>query len=251
MAELASGVSPNWVMEVFVRGLGAFLGVILITRIIGKSQMGQLTVTDFVNAVVVGSLAAAMVVDLKTPVVYYVFSLVLIGGLTIGLQYLALQNRVVRKVFEDEPTIVIHNGKVLEDKMARIRYHMDDLMMLLREKDVFNIADVEFAIAEPNGGLSVLLKSQKQPVTPEDLQIPTAYEGLSTELIMDGVVIQQNLVQTGLTEDWLFGELEKRGIQNLNHVMLAALDSQGDLFVDLRRDVIEDYTDADDRLSGM
>lgn len=247
MAELAAGVNENWVLEIFLRGTSAFLAVILITRVVGKSQMGQLTVTDFVNGIVVGSLAAAMIVDLRTPALYYVFSLILIAALTIGVECLTLRNRIIRKIFEDEPTIVIHNGKVLEDKMARMRYHMDDLMMLLREKNVFNIADVEFAVAEPNGELSVLLKSQKRPVTPEDLQIPTKYEGMSTELVMDGVVIKQNLVQNGLTEEWLFGELEKRGITKIENVTLATLDTQGNLYVDLRRDVIEDYTDADDR----
>lgn len=247
MAELAAGVNENWVLEVFLRGTGAFLAVILITRVVGKSQMGQLTVTDFVNGIVVGSLAAAMVVDLRTPVAYYIFSLVLIAALTIAVECLTLKNRIIRKIFEDEPTIVIHNGKVLEDKMARMRYHMDDLMMLLREKNVFNIADVEFAVAEPNGELSVLLKSQKRPVTPKDLQMPTEYEGMPAELIMDGVVIEQNLVQNGLTRDWLFGELEKRGIDKVQNVMLASLDTQGNLYIDLRRDVIEDYTDADDR----
>lgn len=247
MAELAAGVNENWVLEIFLRGTSAFLAVILITRVVGKSQMGQLTVTDFVNGIVVGSLAAAMIVDLRTPALYYVFSLILIAALTIGVECLTLRNRIIRKIFEDEPTIVIHNGKVLEDKMARMRYHMDDLMMLLREKNVFNIADVEFAVAEPNGELSVLLKSQKRPVTPEDLQIPTRYEGMSTELVMDGVVIKQNLVQNGLTEEWLFGELEKRGITKIENVTLATLDTQGNLYVDLRRDVIEDYTDADDR----
>ncbi len=247
MAELAAGVNENWVLEIFLRGTSAFLAVILITRVVGKSQMGQLTVTDFVNGIVVGSLAAAMIVDLRTPALYYVFSLILIAALTIGVECLTLRNRIIRKIFEDEPTIVIHNGKVLEDKMARMRYHMDDLMMLLREKNVFNIADVEFAVAEPNGELSVLLKSQKRPVTPEDLQIPTKYEGMSTELVMDGVVIKQNLVQNGLTEEWLFGELEKRGITKIENVTLATLDTQGNLYIDLRRDVIEDYTDADDR----
>lgn len=246
MAELAAGVSANWAMEIFLRGVGAFLAVIIITRILGKSQMGQLTVTDWVNGIVVGSLAAAMVVDLKTPAVYFIFSLLLIGGLTIGVTSLTLKNRIVRKIFEDEPTIVIHNGKILEENMARMRYHIDDLLMLLRDKNVFNIADVEFAVAEPNGVLSVLLKSQKRPVTPEDLQIPTDYEGMSAELIMDGVVIEHNLVQSGVTRDWLFGELQKRGVEKLENVMLASLDAQGNLYVDTRRDVIEDYIDAED-----
>ncbi|MBE3588147.1 MAG: DUF421 domain-containing protein [Thermoanaerobacteraceae bacterium] len=240
----------NSYLEILIRGVGAFVGVMVITRLVGKSQVGQLTVSDFVNAIVLGSIAAAMVTDIKESGWYYVFGLLLFGLLTITAEYAALKYRPLRKLIESEPTVVIHNGKILEDNMKKLLYNMDNLMMQLREKNVFNIADVEFAVAEPNGELSVLLKSHKQPLTPADMQVPTRYQGIPSELIVDGVVIQQNLKQNNLTEDWLYRELEKQGIKSVKDVMYASLDSDGHLYVDQKHDTMEHMTDMTDKLPG-
>ncbi len=240
----------NPFLEILLRGLGAFLMVLIITRIVGKTQVGQLTVSDFINAIVIGSIAAAMVTDLRESVRYYAFGLALFGLLTVGAEYLAMKSRPARKLIEGEPTILIHNGKILEDNMKKLLYHLDDLMMQLREKNVFNIADVEYAIAEPNGALSVLLKTQKRPLTPQDLQLPTKYEGVPSELVVDGVVIQQNLKQNNLTEEWLYRELEKQGIKSVKEVAYASLDTNGNLYVDKRQDALGHVTDITDQLPG-
>ncbi|AEG16849.1 protein of unknown function DUF421 [Desulfofundulus kuznetsovii DSM 6115] len=240
----------NPYLQILIRGIGAFLGVLVITRVVGKTQVGQLTVADFVNAIVIGSIAAAMVTDLKENGWYYAFGLLLFGLLTVISEYASLKYRPLRKLIEGEPTVVIHNGKILENNMKKLIYNVDDLMMQLREKNVFNIADVEFAVAEPNGGLSVLLKSHKQPLTPSDMQIPTKYQGIPSELIVDGVVIQQNLKQNNLTEDWLYRELEKQGIKSVKDVMYASLDAEGKLYVDRKEDTMQHVTDITDKLPG-
>lgn len=240
----------NPFLEILIRGVGAFIIVLVITRVVGKTQIGQLTISDFVNAIILGSIAANMVVDLKENGWYYVFGLVLFGLFTTGVEYLSMKYRPARKLIEGEPTIVIHNGKILEDNMKKLIYHVDDLMMQLREKNVFNIADVEYAILEPNGELSVLLKSQKRPLTPQDLQLPTNYEGIPSELIIDGVVIQQNLQQNNLTEEWLYRELEKKGVKTVKDVMYASLDAGGNLYVDKRQDTMQHITDITDKLPG-
>jgi uncharacterized membrane protein YcaP (DUF421 family) len=240
----------NPYLQILIRGIGAFLGVLVITRVVGKTQVGQLTVADFVNAIVIGSIAAAMVTDLKENGWYYAFGLLLFGLLTVISEYASLKYRPLRKLIEGEPTVVIHNGKILENNMKKLIYNVDDLMMQLREKNVFNIADVEFAVAEPNGGLSVLLKSHKQPLTPSDMRIPTRYQGIPSELIVDGVVIQQNLKQNNLTEDWLYRELEKQGIKSVKDVMYASLDAEGKLYVDRKEDTMQHVTDITDKLPG-
>jgi uncharacterized membrane protein YcaP (DUF421 family) len=240
----------NPFLEIVLRAVGAFLAVLLITRLIGKSQIGQLTVTDFVNGIVIGSLAAALAIDLRTPAIYYFAGLAVFSGLTLVLEWATMKSRPLRKVLEDEPTVVIHNGKILETKMHNMRYHVDDLLMQLRAKAVFNIADVEFAVLEPNGELSVLLKSQKRPVTPEDLRLPTKYEGMPSELIVDGTVIEQNLIQNNLDEEWLYRELEKQGVRSVEEVLFAGLDSSGNLYVDRRKDDIDHLSDTTDKVPG-
>lgn len=240
----------NPYLEILLRSLGGFALVMVITRMVGKSQVGKLTVTDFVNAIVIGSIAAALVVELRENAIYYALGLILFGLLTWTTEFLTMKYRPARKFLEGEPTVVIHNGKILEKNMSKNTYHVDDLIMQLREKDVFNIADVEFAVYEPNGGLSILLKSQKLPLTPSDLNIPTHYQGVPSELVVDGVIIQQNLKQNNLTETWLLHQLAARGIADVSKITLASLDSQGNLYVDTVEDTTDYTTDITDKLPG-
>lgn len=109
-------------------------------------------------------------------------------------------------------------------------------MMQLREKGVFNLDEVEFALLEPHGKLSVLKKSQYLPLTPKDIGINTGYKGLSSELIKDGIIITQNLEQNRLSLEWLYNELASRGIKKVEDVFLANLSTNGTLYVDLRSD---------------
>jgi len=235
-------------LEILIRSVGAFAGVIFITRMVGKSQVGGLNIADWVNGIVIGSIAASLATDLKTPAGYYVFALVVFMTLTILTEWLGMKYRPAHKIFSDEPTVLVHNGVILEGNMHKMRYTVDDLTSQLRQKDVFNIADVEYAIAEPNGGLSVLLKSQAAPVTPQDLNIPTKYKGVPSELVVDGVIIQQNLKQNNLSEDWLYEELQKQGIQSLEEVFYASLDSDGNLYVDKKQDKMTYVQDITDKL---
>lgn len=240
----------NPFLEIFLRAMAAFIGIVFIARIIGESQIGQLTISDWVNGIVIGSIAAGLAADIRTSPWYYVLGLTVFTGMTILVQYVGLKYRPARKMFEDEPTVVVHNGKILEKNMACMRYHMDNLLMQLREKGYFNIGDVEFAILEPNGELSVLPKSQKRPVTLADLNIPTQYEGVMSELVVDGVIIEQNLRQNDLTEEWLLRELEKKGIRSLNEVAYAGLDASGNLYVDKKQDTLEYVQDITDKIPG-
>ena len=117
---------------------------------------------------------------------------------------------------------------------------------LIPQKDVFDISDVEFAILEPNGKLSVNLKSSVKPVTREDLKIPSGYEGVSIELIMDGEFIHQNLRQIGLDENWLLGRLKENGVTALDQVALAVIASDGSLYLDLKKDDLGTVIDISD-----
>ncbi|MFZ5643728.1 MAG: YetF domain-containing protein [Bacillota bacterium] len=236
----------NPFIEVFIRSVGAFFVVLIITRIIGKTQIAQLNVTDFVNAIVLGSIAGVMATNTAENAWYYAFGLLVFGSLTFGTEYLSLKYRPARKLLEGEPTVVIHNGKVLENNMRKMTYNMDDLTMQLRGKNIFNISDVEFAVLETNGDLSVLPKSPKQPVTLEDMNLPGKYQTIASELIVDGEVIRQNLIQNNLSEEWLYQQLENQNIKDIGSVLFASLDSQGNLYVDLKKDNLQSPRDITD-----
>ncbi|AVX21515.1 Uncharacterized membrane protein YcaP, DUF421 family [Carboxydocella sporoproducens DSM 16521] len=224
------------IAEVLLRTLGSFLAILILTRLLNKEQVGQLTFYEYVTGITIGSMAGTIAIDTEVKFLPDLLGLVLWCFLTYMMGYLSLVSRPARKLLEGQPTIVVHNGKILEENMAKLRYNVDDLLMQLRNKNAFNLHDVEFAVLEPNGQLSVLLKSQKRPVTPEDLGLPTQYEGMSWDLISDGEILKENLQKINLTEQWLRDELGKRGIFDLREVLYAGIDSRGSLYIDKKKD---------------
>lgn len=240
----------NPYLEILLRAMGAFAAVVFITRMAGKSQAGGLTVIDWVNGIVIGSIAAALVTDLSVPASNYAYALLIFLLLIVVSQWIGLKYRPAHKIISGEPAVVVHNGKILESNMRKMRYTVDDLTSKLRQERAFNIEDVEYAVAEPNGRLSVLFKSQAAPLTPRDLKVPTRYRGIPSELVVDGVIIKQNLKQNNLDEKWLYEELGKNGIQSLQEVFYASLDADGHLYIDKKRDNLSYVQDITDRLPG-
>lgn len=238
------------IFEVLIRTFGAFFFILVLTRLLNKEQVGQLTFYEYVTGITIGSMAATVAIDTEVRFWPDVLGLTLWVVLTWLMGYAALVSRPARKLLEGEPTVLVHNGKILEKNMGKLRYNLDDLLIQLRNKQAFNIADVEFAILEPNGELSVLLKSQKRPATPEDLQLPTQYEGVPTELIEDGELIYQNLQQVHLNQDWLVRELRKQGVYDLDQVVYASLDAAGKLYFDLKKDQLGTTVDVTDKSQG-
>jgi uncharacterized membrane protein YcaP (DUF421 family) len=151
----------------------------------------------------------------------------------------------VRHMLQGGPTVLIQNGKLLEENMRSLRYNLDQLNSQLRASSVFDIDQVEFAVLEPGGELSVLLKSQHRPVTPADLNLATRYEGIAVELIMDGKVVQKNLKENALSEEWLRERLAEHGILEPAKVVYAVLNSRGQIFIDLYRDEIHRPVDIE------
>ena len=150
--------------------------------------------------------------------------------LTLLLQWAITKHRRFAKIVEGEPVVVIQSGKILNDNIRLLRYRVDDIMVQLRQKNIFDISDVEVALLEPNGTLSVQKKSQLEPVTPKDLNLPTEYKGLPVELIVDGEILDQNLRQVGLDRAWLVNALAQREINSPKEVFYASLNTQGELF---------------------
>lgn len=224
----------------------AFAGILVYARILGKQQMSQMTFYDYVTGITFGSIAAAITVEPNNKLWLLVWALTIFALLDYFSGVVTEKSRPLRKIVEGEPTILIHNGKIMEHNMAKTRYNMENLLMQLREKDVFDISDVEFAIAETDGILSVLKKSPKRPATPQDLGIATAYEGVPSELIVDGKVVYQNLKQNNLDEQWLINQLKSKGYNSPQEIMYASLDVQGNIYIDERKDQLKHITDISD-----
>lgn len=224
------------ILVVIIRSLISFFALLLLVRLMGKQQVAELTFFDYVVGITIGSIASTLSVAVNQNTVATLAGMVLWTLLPILLGYLTLHSVWIRKVVAGEGTIVIENGKILEKNLAKIRITIDDLISQLRTKGIFNITDVEFALFESNGKLSIQKKSQKRPVTPGDLNLSTSYEGLPTNLIEDGIILIDALRSLKLSQAWLQHQLKKVNIQDIKQVSLAQLDTEGNLYVDLQGD---------------
>jgi uncharacterized membrane protein YcaP (DUF421 family) len=233
-------------VSVLIRTVLAFVTLFVVARLLGKQQLSQLTFYEYITGITMGDIAASIAIDAGRSPLYYMLALVAFAALTLGTGVITEKSRPLRKLIEGEPVVLVHNGKILEHNMAKSGYNMENLMMQLRERDAFDIREVEFAIAETDGYLTVLKKSQNRPVTPADLGVDTKYEGVPSEIIVDGQVIHQNLKQNHLDEAWLIARLQSMGYNSPQEIPYASLDSEGNLYVDDKRDRLDPMTDISD-----
>jgi len=223
-------------LVVVVRSIIGFFTLLIIARVLGKQQISQLTFFDYVLGITIGSIAATLSVDLSSRAWPHWVGLMVWAVIVWALQWFTLKSRSAGKYIVGEPTVVIMNGQILEDAMRSIRYTLADLLEQLRDKGVFDLKQVGFAVVETDGKISVLLKPQFLPTTPQDLNLPIQNSGLSTELIYDGVIIHENLKQANVDRLWLEKELKNKGIVHVSEVFLATIDVSGNLFLDTYKD---------------
>lgn len=226
-------------MEQFIsvlwKSLLIFAMLMILTRIIGRKLLSQVSFFDYIIGITIGTISGAYITQ-TIEGTWVLLSPVILTIVTIAFGYINMKSNHARKITEGEPVVVMQNGKILDKNLVKLRYHIDDLEMQLREKGIFNFADVEFAVLEPHGQLSVLKKTQKQPLTPKDLNLQTQYQGLATEIIKNGKVFEENLKQNNLSFDWLYQELKKINIDKVTDIVYAALNTDGTLYIDMKKD---------------
>jgi len=212
-----------------------YVALLAVVRLTGKREMGPVSPFDFVVAILIAEVAVLPIADPERPVWHGLLPLATIVLAELVLSWLTLKNQRIRHVVTGRPSIVIRDGRLVEEELRAVRFCIDDLLESLRAKDVADITEVEVAILEPNGSLSVIRKSQHRPVTAADLGLATDYEGLPLPLIKDGVIDRKALAAAGIDRAWLEGELRRRGIAAPEDVFFAQLNAAGQLFVQPRR----------------
>lgn len=204
--------------------------VVVVMRIMGKRQIGQLQPFELAIAIMISELAAVPMQNTGIPLVNGIIPILTLLSAQMATSFITLKSTKARGIVCGKPSVLIENGKINEVLMRKEMYTLNDLLEQLRSKDIPNIADVEFAILETNGQLSVLPKSQKRPLNAEDLQISTNYEGLPLDIIIDGEINMKNLRKANLDTGWLKAELKKFKIENVRNVLFASIDSSGNLY---------------------
>ncbi|MDR6998431.1 DUF421 domain-containing protein [Neobacillus niacini] len=228
---------PGWVL-IIARSLIFLLLLFLTTKLLGKKQISQLSFFEYVAGITIGSIAGEVVTGLESNMVHGAIAIIVFGLVTFLGDILSLKSKKFRDVMDGRGAVVIKDGRVLEENLKKEKYTIDELSALLRQKDIFRIADVEFAVLEPRGNLSALLKKENRPLTPKDLQMKTANEKEPQTIIMDGKILDEALRSSGKSRGWLTTELEKLGV-TLDNVFIGQVDSYGELTIDIYDDKLQ------------
>lgn len=210
-----------------------FIGLLVFTRFLGKTQVAQLTFYEYISGITIGSIAGNIAAAEPDKFFSHFYDLLLFVLLTYLVALISLKSRRLRKLIEGSPTVIIKNGRILRDNMRSLRYDLDELNAQLRQQGILDVSEVQFAVFETTGELSIIKNPGSQPITKKDLNISADPAKFPVELVMDGEIITENLQKKNLSEDWLHAQLALRGIKNPADVLYAVVDSNGHLFISL------------------
>lgn len=228
---------PEWTL-VILRSVFILIILFAITKWLGKRQISQLSFFEYIAGMTIGDIAAQVSTGLDSKFFHGVFAILIFAVVPFFTGILSLKNKTARDFFEGKSTVLIKDGKILEDNLKKEKYTSDELLELLRGKDAFSVADVEFAVLEPSGELNVLLKKDRQPLTAKDVGLKVPNEKEPQTVIMDGNVLDEPLSSSGHNRAWLHSELEKLGVV-IENVFLGQVDSYGQLTIDIYNDKLQ------------
>lgn len=225
---------PDW-LEILLRSVALVFTLFFLTKWLGKKYFSNLSTFNLINAFVLGGIVALIAVDKAVNFWHGIIALLVWFIIPFTIDYIALKSKTMRNFIEGKSTVIIQDGKIMEDNLKKESFSTDDLLQQLREKNIFRVADVEFAIIEPTGAISVLPKTENQPLTAKDLNIKLAPKKEVQTVIMDGKILLEPLANLNLNPAWLETELAKLNV-TIENVFLGQADSDGQLTVDLYDD---------------
>lgn len=204
------------VLQVVLASLFSVVILFLIAKAIGHKQVAQLEFFDYITGITIGSIAAELATTLDKPWWKPTILMLVFGSITVALSIITRKFARTRKFINGTPTIILNNGKLYRENMKKAKLELSEFLLLCRQEGYFNLNDIQTAVFEYNGKLSILPKSTKRPLNPEDMELNPKPEHIGTEIIMD-----DNLKRKGLNDDWLQKELKKQGYKNAKEIFLG------------------------------
>ncbi|WP_100011499.1 DUF421 domain-containing protein [Lentibacillus sediminis] len=208
-------------LSMFYEIIFGFLALLVLAKILGKTQISQITAFDFISALILGELVGNALFDREAGVPEIAFVIVLWGGLIYITEIITQKYKGTRGILEGKPAIVVYRGKLIRDVMKENKLDINQLQHLLRAKEIFSLREVEFAVLETDGTVSVLRKSAYQTPTIKDMQLQEQDISLSSTLVNDGEIIYDNLREKNLTDEWLTEKLREQGFSSVKEVFYA------------------------------
>lgn len=216
------------ILKVILTSVLSAVALFLIAKIMGHKQIAQLDVFGYITGITIGSIAAELATEIENPLTPLVAMLVY-GAITVLLTTLTGKFQKTRKFINGTPTIIMNSGKIYRKNMKKAKIDLSEFMVMCRQEGYFNLSDIQTAVFEYNGRLTILPKAEKRPATPEDLGICVEADSISTEVIMDGRILEENLKRLGLDAIWLERKLKEQGFKKAKEIFLGLCDDNNNL----------------------
>ncbi|UOQ46952.1 DUF421 domain-containing protein [Gracilibacillus caseinilyticus] len=217
--------------SIFVETLFGFVMLFILAKVLGKTQIKQLTAFDFISALILGELVGNALYDDQVGIKDIGFAVLLWGTLLYVTELITQRYKKTRSMLEGRPSIIIHKGKLQREEMKKGKLDINQLLHLLRSKDTFSVQEVDYAILETDGTVSVLKKTAYQQPTRHELNLPIEEVVLPFMLINDGEIIWDSLEEIGKDEAWLEQELKKQEIASVKEVFYAEYSRERPLYI--------------------
>ena len=220
---------------IFIRTVILYILVLFVIRFMGKREIGQMQPFELVIAIMIADLASTPMGDIGIPLVYGIIPIISLLLFHLGISILNLKSIKIREIICGKPRILIYRGKIDEKAMVKENFTINELQERLRVNNVSNIGDVEFAILETSGQISIVLKPEKRTLCPKDFNINAEYEGIAYDLVIDGKVMTENLNKLGKDYNWLKSEVGKFNMKP-EEALLVVLNGDKSIFCQKRED---------------
>lgn len=215
----------NW-LDIFLRSIVSLLVLFLITELMGKKQISQLNLFDYIIGISIGSIAASLSVDDSIDYIDGVLAIVVYGGFAALISYITTKSILLRRFFTGTPVILMNRGKILYDNLKKSKLDINDFLQEARENGYYDINEINCSILESSGKVSFLPKSKYLPVTPQDQKLKVSENGLVCNLVLDGKIMDKHLLYIGKDRKWLLARLEKMGYVKLEDLLLVTCDNK-------------------------
>ena len=218
-------------MAVIVKGFVSIFYLFLVIKVLGKKQISELNIFDYVIGITLGNIAAEMTVNDEITLFNGLLAMTIYGIVSLFVSYITCKSILARRFISGFPIVLMENGKISKEQLKKVKLDLNDLMQDARENGYFDLSEIDCAVMEVSGKVSFLPKSANSPVQNQNLNIKTKKSGLIANLVIDGVIMENNLRAIGKDKKWLFGKLSKEGYSNIDDILLVLCDNKEKLTI--------------------
>jgi len=224
------------IIDIIIRSLISLVVLFFITELMGKKQISQLNMFDYIIRISIGSIAASLSVDDSINYLDGIISIIVYGGIATLISLLTSKSIILRRFFSGTPTVLIDNGKIIYKNLKKNHLDVNDLLQYARESGYFDISQINYAILESSGKVSFLPKAKYNPITPNDNKLKVSENGLVSNLVIDGKYMENNIKNIGKDIKWLSKRLNNMEYLDINRILLVTCDNKEQISVFLKEE---------------